>query len=218
MTPPTPLMSLLMRHNLHPELDLHPSWLPAQWPARYRQVARLGPAGQAVLSDLLRRDDPLANEPRFDFDSPLSRLALLDGPALRRLAVYLGLCAHKALLRPRLGGSHLRRQARRFDRDAPDFVLDRTPQLSELRMSLSHLQQRPRAAGRIIVDRGHRLLLALMSAEGEEALLQRVQRKLPRRTCASGVPLLSPAQLAQLREVTLQCLLPERLPQWDWLF
>ncbi|MBX3621598.1 MAG: SctK family type III secretion system sorting platform protein [Rhizobacter sp.] len=215
--PARDLMRLLMRHNLHPELDLHPSWLPPEWPARHRHIDRLGPAGQGVLADLLRRDGGAATEPRYRFDAPASRLALVDGPSLRRLAAYTGLCAHKPLLRQRGLGAALRRQARRLDADAADFVAERMPHLSELRMNVSALQQRPQAAGRVVMDRGYRLLLATLAGEGE-GVLQRVQRKLPRRVSALGLPTLTPRQTTQLQEVMLQCLIPERLPAWDWLF
>lgn len=215
------LLRLVMRYNLHPELDLHPSWLPADWPARHRQVARLGVAGRGVLSDLLRRDGAgagaAAGAARYSFDSRMSRLALIDGASLRRLAAYTGLCAHQPLLRQRGVGTQLRRQARRFDADAADFVIERMPHLSELRMNLSALQQRPQGAGRVVFDRGYRLLLAALAGE-DAAILQRVQRKLPRRVAALSVPALAPRQAAQLQEVLLQCLIPERLAAWDWLF
>jgi type III secretion protein K len=215
------LLRLVMRYNLHPELDLHPSWLPADWPARHRQVARLGVAGQGVLSDLLRRDGAgagvAAGTARYSFDSRMSRLALIDGTSLRRLAAYTGLCAHQPLLRQRGVGTQLRRQARRFDADAADFVIERMPHLSELRMNLSALQQRPHGAGRVVFDRGYRLLLAALAGE-DAAVVQRVQRKLPRRVAALSVPALAPRQAAQLQEVLLQCFIPERLAAWDWLF
>lgn len=217
MAEPRDLLRLVMQHNLHPELDLHPSWLPADWPVRHRQVGRLGPGGRQVLSDLLRRSAGEAAEPRFNVDAPLSRLALVDGASLRRLAVYTGLCAHKALLRQRGVGFHLRRQARRFDADADEFVTDRLPQLSEVRMNLTAVQARPHAAGRIVVDRGYRLLFGLLAGEGQP-IVRRVQRKLPRRVAALSVPALNDHQASQLRELVLQCLIPERVPQWDWLF
>lgn len=210
------LMRLVMRHNLHPELDLHPSWLPPDWPARHRQIVRLTEAGKRVLSDVLRRDG-LAGEPRWNFDSRMSRLALLDGAALRRLAAYTGLSAHKPLLRQRGVGAQLRRQARRLDRDAAEFVAERVPLLGELRMNTDALQHRPQAAGRVVMDRGYRLLLAALAGEGEP-LLHRTRHKLPRRVAALAVPTLNPHQAAQLRELLLQCLVPERLPGWDWLF
>jgi len=208
------LVRLVARHNLHPEQDLHPSWLPREWPARHRQVPRFGPASRAVLADLLRRD---AGEPLYDVDSRMRRLVLLDGPSLRRLAAYSGLCAHKPLFKLRGVGSQLRRTARRIDPDAAEFVLERMPQLSEIRMNPRGLQERPVSTGRVVIDRGYRLLLAAMASEGDAAG-ERLRRKLPRRVASLSVPQLDPRQLAQLREVMLLCIVPERLPQWDWLF
>ena len=223
MPGPMDLVRLVMRFNLHPEADLHPSWLPPDWPTRHRSVARMGPAGRAVLAELLRRRQ--APEPvqaralaDYNFDSRLKRLALLDAASLRRLSAYLGFCVHMPLFRLRGGaGLQIRRQARRFDRDAVDFVLDRVPQLTELRMDSTVLQQRPLATGRVVLDRGYRLLLGAAASEG--ALVQgRLKHKLPRRISALSVPALEPRQASQLNELMLSCIVPERLPQWDWLF
>lgn len=223
MPGPMDLVRLVMRFNLHPEADLHPSWLPANWPARHRSVARMGPAGRAVLAELLRRGQaPGHAQPHaaadYNFDSRLKRLALLDAASLRRLAAYLGFCAHLPLFKVRGGaGLQIRRQARRIDRDAVDFVLDRVPQLTELRMDSAVVQQRPIATGRVVLDRGYRLLLGAAASEGE-LVLQRLKHKLPRRISALSVPSFEPRQALQLNELMLSCIVPERLPQWDWLF
>ena len=227
MPGPMDLVRLVMRFNLHPEADLHPSWLPANWPVRYRSVARMGPAGRAVLADLLRRGQGAGHaQPAaqlhaagdYNFDSRLKRLALLDAASLRRLAAYIGFCAHLPLFKVRGGaGLQIRRQARRFDHDAVDFVLDRVPQLTELRMDSTVMQQRPMATGRVVLDRGYRLLLGAAASEGP--LVQgHLQRKLPRRISALSVPAFEPRQASQLNELMLSCIVPERLPQWDWLF
>jgi len=223
MPGPMDLVRLVMRFNLHPEADLHPSWLPANWPARHRSVARMGPAGRAVLAELLRRGQaPGHAQPHaaadYNFDSRLKRLALLDAASLRRLAAYLGFCAHLSLFKVRGGaGLQIRRQARRFDRDAVDFVLDRVPQLTELRMDSAVVQQRPIATGRVVLDRGYRLLLGAAASEGD-LVLHRLKHKLPRRISALSVPSFEPRQALQLNELMLSCIVPERLPQWDWLF
>lgn len=215
------LVRLVMRFNLHPEADLHPSWLPANWPARHRSVARMGPAGRAVLAELLRRGSGTAHVAApadYNFDSRLKRLALLDAASLRRLCAYLGFCAHLPLFKLRGGaGAQIRRQARRIDRDAVDFVLDRVPQLTELRMDSTVVQQRPIATGRVVLDRGYRLLLGAAASEGG-VVLQRLKHKLPRRISAMSVPSFEPRQALQLNELMLSCIVPERLPQWDWLF
>lgn len=216
---PMDLVRLVTRFNLHPELDLHPSWLPPNWPAPHRLPARLGEGGRAVLAGLLQRGPgAFATAADFNFDSRVKRLALLDGGALRRLAAYLGFSAHLPLFRIRGGvGYQVRRQACRFDEDAVDFLLDRVPQLTELRMNHSVLEQRPLAAGRVVVERGYRLLVGMVAPEGD-SLLRRLQYKLPRRVCALSVPQFEPPQARQVHELMLSCIVPERLPQWDWLF
>ena len=214
------LLRLVLRLNLHPEASLHPSWLPADWPVSARaRLARLAPEAQALLRDALVRAGVLAAEPDHAFDSPVKRLLLLDAPALRRLAFYASLCVHAPLMRPRRDAlaAALRRQARRLDDDAVDFVLERAPQATELQMSAHALRERPGACGRILVDRGHRLLLALMADEGEAATA-RLARMLPRRAAGLVVPVLAARQKQQLRELVLACIVPERLARWDWLF
>ncbi|HEY9026283.1 MAG TPA: type III secretion system protein, partial [Burkholderiaceae bacterium] len=181
---PLALMRLVLRFNLHPEASLHPSWLPPDWPAHARgRLARLGPEAQGVLRDTLARLGVLpAAAPDYAFDSPVKRLLLLDAQALRRVAFYASLCVHGPLMRPRRNAlaSALRRQARRLDEGAVDFVLERAPQASELQMSAQPLKDRPGACGRLVADRGYRLLAALLADEGEDAAA-RLARMLPRR-------------------------------------
>jgi type III secretion protein K len=217
---PLGLMRLVLRFNLHPQAEVHPSWLPADWPVAVRpRLRRAGPEGQAVLRDVLVRLGVLPAAPDWSFDSPVKRLLLLDAGALRRLAFYASLCVHGPLMRPRRNAlaSALRRQARRLDEDAVEFVLERAPQATELQMSAHALRERPGACGRVVVDRGYRLLAALLADEGEAAG-QRLARMLPRRVAALPVPALAARQKQQLRELVLACIIPERLPRWDWLF
>ncbi len=217
---PLGMMRLVLRFNLHPEAGLHPSWLPADWSGAARsRLAGLGPQAQPVLRDVLVRLGVLAGEPDYAFDSPLKRLLLLDPPSLRRLAFYTSLCAHAPLMRPRRGAvsAALRRQARRIDADAAEFALERTPPLSELRMSVHGLEDRPAGCGRLLVDRGYRLLAAVLAGEGA-GVERRLARMLPRRAAALPVPALAAQQRDQLRELMLACIVPERLAPWDWLF
>jgi len=217
---PLALMRLVLRFNLHPQAGLHPSWLPADWPVSARaRLARLAPEAQALLGDALVRAGVLPAAPDHAFDSPVKRLLLLDAASLRRLSFYASLCVHAPLMRPRRDAlaSALRRQARRLDDDAVEFVLERAPQASELQMSAHALRERPGACGRLLVDRGHRLLMALLADEGEAAAA-RLARMLPRRATSLPVPALAPRQKQQLRELVLACIVPERLARWDWLF
>lgn len=214
---PLALMKLAMQEGLHPQRCLHASWLPPDWPLRRREAWSGEQAGRLMAQQLRRRglaEDP----PSLSAETALQRLALLDGPSLRRLAWTLGFCAHKPLLQQRGPvAAQIRRQLRRLGDDAVEFVLHRVPPLTALRFDAQALLDRPIAAGAVITQRGHRLLLGLLAPEGALAL-QRVQRKLPRRVAALRVPKLSSPQIDQLRELTLACIVPERLPQWDWLF
>lgn len=213
-----PLVEQVLAFNLHPERTLHPSWLPAEWPARHRRLAGHGPGAQAVLSDCLQRwDGHAALAQEFEFDTPLRRLALLDGAALRRLAAYCGFATHRAAFNLRGVGAVLRYQARRYDDDAAQFVQRRLPPLSRFAMNTAALEARPAGAGHVVVGRGYRLLLALLAAQGAP-VLERVRRKLPRHASRLAPPTLRADQHEQLAELTLLCLVPERLPQWDWLF
>jgi type III secretion protein K len=217
---PMRLLRLVLAFNLHPQASLHPSWLPPAWPAPQRAAVRtLKPAAQDVLGEVLRQRGVLPIATDFDFDARPKRLLLLDAPSLRRLAFYASLCAHAPLLRVRRSrlAALMRRQAARFDADAVDFVLERAPQPSALRMSAHPLEEHPWGCGRVLMDRGYRLLQGVLAAEGERAV-QRLQRKLPRRASALPVPALSTHQADQLRELMLSCIVPERLPAWDWLF
>lgn len=204
----------LVRLQLRPHEDMHPSWLPPTWPGRFRHWQSLGPAGRSVLATWLRGSLPALD---YGFDSPRKRLLLMDGRSLRRLAIYCGLALHARWLAERDAlGAQLRRQARRIDGDAVDFVRHRLPQPSAFRIDRAPLQERPTRAGRVVVDRGYRLLQAAMATEGA-AVLAHLQRKLPRRAAALRPLSLQPHQLAQLDELMLMCIVPERLPQWDWL-
>jgi type III secretion protein K len=208
---------LLVRFNVHPESDVHPSWLPADWPVRHRQAQQLGPAGREVLGALLRRKQSLNDDFDSDFTSPRERLALLDGPALRQLAWYCGLGLHRGLWRERPVGPQLRRQARRFGADGAAYAAQRMPDLPALRANGQALLRRPAATGRLVWRRGARVLLALLAQDGPQ-VLARVRLKLPRRLAAGEPPWLEDAQLRQLEELACLSIVPERLPTWGWLF
>ncbi|KAA6123140.1 type III secretion system protein SctK [Cupriavidus cauae] len=150
-----------------------------------------------------------------------------------------------ALAQPLIGTVpyRLRRAARRFDPQAVAFILKRVPDLPDLPMNLDPIRARPSSAARVMAERGYRLLCGLVqtlplaagatqrgpaqggavqggAAQGDvaSALLNAVRRKFPRRLAALPVPALSRPQAAQLRELLLLNLIPERFPTWHWLF
>jgi type III secretion protein K len=209
-----PGLQHLLRVHLRPHEDMHPSWLPPTWPSRWRRWQSLGPGGRSVLAAWLRSGLPPLD---YRFEAPRKRLLLMDSRSLRRLGIYCGFALHARLmvLRDPLG-LQLRRQARRIDGDAVDFVQHRLPPPSAFRIDPAPLHEQPSRVGRVVVDRGYRLLQAALASEGAP-VLKHAQLKLPRRAAALRPLSLQPHQLAQLDELMLMCIVPERLPQWDWL-
>ncbi|MFP3754422.1 type III secretion system protein SctK [Cupriavidus sp. SIMBA_020] len=229
-----------------PLAQLHPSWLPADWPLAWRRPARFGDAAADVLAALLglaadavARDTlvrALTGEGDVRADV-LPRIVLMDRPALRLLALWVGLAVHKPGFASErrivpaplaniesIAGSligqlprAMRRVARRIDAQAVAFLLKRVPDLSELPMNLAPLRARPSGAGRVMAERGYRLLCGLMAGYGAP-LRQALMRKFPRRLAALPPVALTRAQAAQLRELLLLNLIPERFPAWHWLF
>ncbi|SPK74716.1 conserved protein of unknown function (plasmid) [Cupriavidus taiwanensis] len=236
-----------------PLAQLHPSWLPADWPLAWRRAERFGPAAADVLArplGLAGADAARDAVIRRLLEAPpsLARLVLVARNDLRLLAWWLGLAVHQAgfaserrmlpaqladslaplpgaLAAPLLGSAPraMRRAARRLDRHAVAFILKRVPALPALPMNLAPLRAHPPGAGRLMAERGYRLLCGLLAAEAPHAehaaaLLQALRRKFPRRLASLAPAPLSPAQAAQLRELLLLNLIPERFPAWHWLF
>lgn len=209
--------ALLVEHQLHPHAQLHPSWLPPDWPARWRRPLALGPQGRAALDAQLAARLPPGEAFDADFGSPGKRLALLDRRALRLAALYCGIAAHRPLLHERALAVPAARALRRLGPGAGRFVRERLPALPALRMESASLLQRPAALPRTVWHRGARLLLALLAPHGE-GLLLRTRWRLPRRVAAGAVPVLGAEARCQLEELLLLAVVPERLPTWDWLF
>ncbi|SPS00154.1 type III secretion system protein SctK [Cupriavidus taiwanensis] len=242
-----------------PLAHLHPSWLPAGWPLAWRRADRFGPAAADVLAQplgLAGADDARDAVIYRLLEAPpsLARLVLMPRSDLRLLAWWLGLAVHQAgfaserrmlpaqladsiaplpgaLSAPLLGSAPraMRRAARRLDRHAVAFILKRVPALPALPMNLAPLRAHPAGAGRLMAERGYRLLCGLLAAEAPHAaheahaahegpLLQALRRKFPRRLAALSPAALTPAQSAQLRELLRLNLIPERFPAWHWLF
>ncbi|WP_454764110.1 type III secretion system protein SctK [Cupriavidus campinensis] len=193
--------------------------------------------GRDTLVRVLSGDGALRADARAGLSDVLPRVVLMDRAPLRLLALWLGLAVHKAgfaserrmvpsqlanidaLAGPLIGPlpRAMRRVARRIDPHAVMFLLKRVPDLSELPMNLAPLRMRPLAAGRVMAERGYRLLCGLMAGYGAP-LRHALMRKFPRRLAALPPVALTRAQAAQLRELLLLNLIPERFPAWHWLF
>lgn len=214
---PMDLARLAIQFNLHPEHDVHPSWLPANWPPGYRQLNRYGDAGKVMLGKYLRRWGKLDEQLDFNFDAPRRRLALMDGRSLRLLAAYCGLCVHKPLFETVATSHDMHRLARRIHPEAARFVIGRTPALTGLVLSKRLAPTNPLALGSLVMSRGYRMLLGVLATEGN-GIVRKVIRKLPKRVAALKVPSFRAAKLEQVSELIFLCLVPERMTEWDWLF
>lgn len=214
---PMDLVRLAVRFNLHPEEEVHPSWLPSNWPPGHRSVHKFGPSGRILLGKYLRQWGSLDAHIDFNFDSRRRRLALLDGRSLRILAAYCGLCAHKPLFEMVATSHDMHRFARRIHSDAARFVIGRTPALSGLVLSKRLAPKNPLGLGALVMSRGYRMLLGVLASEGESVVRQTL-RKLPRRVSLLKIPTFRSPKLEQISELIFLCLVPERMSQWDWLF
>jgi len=214
---PMELVRLAVRFNLHPEVGVHPSWLPESWPAGYRNLSRYNGSAQSLLGKYLMRWGALDDCIEFKFDSRIQRLALIDSASLRMVAAYCGLCAHKPLFEMVSTSHDMHRLAKRMGPDTAQFVLSRTPALTGLVLSKRLAPTNPLSLGSLVMNRGYRMLLGVFAAEGDR-LLRRVVRKLPRRVSLLKIPAFRGPKVEQISELIFLCLVPEKVPQWDWLF
>jgi len=200
-------------------LDLHPSWLPADWPAPRRALARLGPSGHEALSAWLASVHQIDGR-GLPFDTPAGigeRLAWIAGGDLRRIALTCGFLAHRSFFETPGLALEAWRQGKRIAPDLGDFALSRWSGSPVIAPSEQPMRERPLCAGRVIALRGYRLLLGCFAAEGEQ-VLRRARLKFPRRASAEPVAALRDERRGVVLELLHMCIVPERFPQWDWLF
>jgi type III secretion protein K len=218
-----PLVRLRVGLRFHTDLvdGLHASWLPPEWPQPLRLLSRYGAGAREPLQRCLRQRWQVAPPPFVAADGapvdPLAALGWIDAASLRRLAVLIGWSTHRALWRERSLVGRLNRCAARHGAGTGRYVTERLPVLPQLAMDLAPLLARPHSIGRTVTARGYRLLRSLLAEPGD-AMLCRSQLKLPRRVAAARVPALDAPQRRELHELVRLCLIPDRLPTWDWLF
>lgn len=211
------LYRLAVEFNLRPDRYIDPSWLPHDWPARYRDFAAFGERGRAVLARHLLAQNGLAERYVFGFGSLVARLALIERSALTTLAAYCGLMLHRAWLQEAPNWRTHSVLVDAFGYNAMPFVLDRAPPFDAIGESLEPFRQTPRAAVDAIRQRGARLLLDFVAPEGD-AIIERMRLKFARGVSEQPAYGLSPVHRQHLAELIFLCLIPERLAQWDWLF
>lgn len=211
------LHRLAVEFNLRPDRYIDSSWLPQDWPTRYRDFASFGVRGRAVLARHLLVQSGLGERYAFGFGSLVARIALIERSALTTLAAYCGLMLHRAWLQDAPNWRTHTALVDAFGYNAMPFVLDRAPPFEAIGESLEPFRQTPRAAVDAIRQRGARLLLDFVAPEGD-AIVERMRLKFARGVSEQPAYGLSAVHRQHLAELIFLCLIPERLAQWDWLF
>jgi type III secretion protein K len=199
--------------NARPEV--HRSWLVEALPATSAyQGPEVWQCHAATTQTLLCDAQPCFD---FDFRGRTKRLALLPADVLRRLTSMLGLWVHaRALQQPSL--QPLREAlAKRVGAEDAAFVFSRLMQVRPPRVGIELDIGRTTRALASVWRAGYAVLGGLFARAGS-AVRGRLRLKLPRRIAAAPVPPLQAGSAQRAKEALLMCILPERLPQWDWLF
>lgn len=211
---PADLQRLVCDFNLRPDSYMEPSWLPTHWPDRYRQQIDFKPRARAMLARRMLTSLGLDTAYDFDFTTHDKRIALIAPDALRRIAEYCGLCAHKVLLREQRMRHIREASARQFGKDVVQFVMERAPDMAA---RYKALVPEPDAAVDKIRTRGYRMLLGVFAGAGG-AVYGRARLKLPREVAEQGPQTLDAVKRQHVTELIILSVIPERISEWDWLF
>ncbi|MFM0604103.1 SctK family type III secretion system sorting platform protein [Paraburkholderia sediminicola] len=213
-----PFYRMVCEFNLRPDLYLHVTRVPSEWPAAYRQLSRFGDAGRRLIARHLLDAQAVARLTDFDAATPLARLALLPGAALEQLATYAGLLLHRHWLRDALQVRRVRAEiVAKVGADALALTLERAPEFATLGDTLEPWAADPAVLPALIRARGGRLVADFIAAAGVP-VERRVRLKFNRAIDDETPYLLNHAQRDQFGELLFLFLIPERLATWDWLF
>ncbi|MBN3753608.1 YscK family type III secretion system sorting platform protein [Paraburkholderia sp. Tr-20389] len=211
---------MVCEFNLRPDVYLHVTRVPVDWPPEYRHFSRFGEAGRRVIARHLLELHGVARTDEADFAAatPLARLALLPGAALEQLASYAGLLLHRAWLRDALQQRRVRAEVvGKLGADALQLALERAPEFGALGETLEPWRDDPAALPAVIRARGGRLLADFIGAAGA-SVERRATLKFNLAIDSEAPYLLNHAQRDQFGELLFLYLIPERFAAWDWLF
>ncbi|MCO5414451.1 MULTISPECIES: bcscK [Ralstonia] len=211
------LARLLCAWNLRFDRVLHPSWLPAEWPARFRNWDRFGPQGRRVLMQELRRHEPALDGFIDCVDSREARLCLLPRQALAQLSTACGIVLHRAWIEDMAGKRLTRVLHLALGRPLMESALQHAAAFDAVAESLSAYASTPRQVIDVLQERGARLLIDLtMRAAPEHG--QRLALTFARAAFERAPYTLNAQQWQQVADLVFLCFIPEQLPAWDWLF
>jgi type III secretion protein K len=212
---------LVYDFNCRPLAYAHASWLQAgaERAALERVSTSSDPSARAWANLWLLRRFGLLGRSDFDFAEPGKRLLLLDGAALRDLALWLGLSALLGSLRTWVRRADQLRLRQALGVERHDWFTEHLlPWPAVARWPLRPQDSEPTQITALAERLGTRLLLCGADAPGGAAV-QRARLKLPSGLCA---PERKGPISAERREAVLTLcitkLIRERHPTWHWLF
>lgn len=122
-------LSLALTCNFCPAEYLHDSWLDALPHGELVRRLKRNPQAAPKLSEYLREALDLNGRYWEDFSRSSDRLALLDGEALERLSLYLGVTLRQEEFRHEIRSERLRYWRQAVGEDALAFARKRAPLL-----------------------------------------------------------------------------------------
>ncbi|NJN46701.1 MAG: SctK family type III secretion system sorting platform protein [Candidatus Competibacteraceae bacterium] len=201
--------------NFHPVAYLHDSWFDTLPYGDLMRRLRTMPRAAPQVSRHLLQALGLEQDYWYDFSDRRTRLALLNGPTLERLFLYLGLTLRSTELRGELLGERLRPIKQAVGEDGFAFAVKRAPFLGGLPdFSFEPETDDPHTRFSLI---GARFCADQLPAE---ALLKRMALKLPVAwsSLLTANPQPSPVTIDPSLPPLLRKLIKELMPKWTPLF
>jgi hypothetical protein len=152
----------------------------------------------------------------YDFSDPRSRLALIDGPALERLSLYVGIALRSIEIKQEIDGERLRELKSILGEDGYRFASQRAAFLGSIpEFPFEPSKRDPHLRLSLI---GARYCVQQLSSLGR-TLRRRMTLKLPSSWSSSLVdaPILGMSREPALPPL-LRKVIKEKLPQWHPLF
>jgi type III secretion protein K len=210
------LAELIHRFNFMPAEHADRGWLPPEWNADHQASLDTSPRVQDTLSQWLLARHGLQRSFCFDFAAPERRVALLPRAAFQKLASHLALVLCRGVLRNAIDRQSVDRLIQTLGIEAYEFALLKAPDIRVARPAVK-LETHAAQLSQHLLFEGGRHLLAVFEPS-VPALRGRAALKLPREVSAAPLLVFDNEERAVAREVITACIIPEVLPQWDWLF
>ena len=207
---------LVLIFNTQPAVYLHDSWFDVVPHGAVARRLSTNPKAAALVSNYLLRTFSLERTYCIDFTNPWARLALLDGPALERLFMHLGLILRSDELQREVMGERLRSLKQAVGAEGLHFATKRAPLLGVIPHFIFEPDTLdPRTRFSLI---GARFCTIQLAAFGQP-LLRRMTLKLPADWSAClNAPGPRPPEYSTVLPPLLRKLIKDLLPTWNPLF